>query len=102
MRGYVAHSNYLRYALNHIHTNSYNKDAMSDERVSFSEEQLSELLKRQRHKGAERTFGYVFASSILAAIVVGLAYSHLDAGQSMILTATVLISAAAYAMVTSN
>jgi hypothetical protein len=75
---------------------------MPDERVSFSEEQLSDLLEKQRRKGAERTFGYVFASSILAAIVVGLAYSHLDAGQSMILTATVLISAAAYAMVTSN
>lgn len=75
---------------------------MSDERTSYSEEQLSELLKRQRLKGAERTFGYIFASSILAAVVVGLASSHLDAGESMMLTATILIGAAAFAMITSN
>lgn len=75
---------------------------MPNERVSFSEEQLSDLLQKQRLKGAERTFGYVFASSILAAIVVGLAASRLDAGQSMILTATILISAAAFAMITSD
>jgi len=75
---------------------------MPDERVSFSEEQLSDLLEKQRRKGAERTFGYVFASSILAAIVVGLASSYLDASQSMILTATILISAAAFAMITSD
>lgn len=75
---------------------------MPDEKASFSEEQLSELLKRQRLKGAERTFRYIFASSILAAVVVGLASSHLDAGESMIATATILISAAAFAMITSN
>ncbi len=75
---------------------------MSEEKVSFSEEQLSDLLQKQRVKGAERTFLYVFASSILAGIAVGLANSHLDAGQSMILTATILTSAAGYAVFTSK
>lgn len=75
---------------------------MTNERVSFSEEQLSDLMKRQRLQGAERTFKYIIASSILAAIVIGLASSHIDAVQAALMTVIILNSATAFAVVTSN
>ena len=75
---------------------------MTNERISFSEEQLSDLMKRQRLQGAERAFKYIIASSILAAIVIGLASSLIDAGQAAIVTVIILNSATAFAVVTSN
>jgi len=75
---------------------------MPEERISISEEQLSELMKSQRLKGAERSFKYVFASAIVAALITAIASNFIDEYQTLILAITILVSAAAYAMITSD
>lgn len=72
---------------------------MDDNRTSFSDEQLSDLVRAQRKKGGERVFVYVFGASLLAAVVSGLLSHYID-GSELILAVTFMLCGGAFALAT--
>lgn len=74
---------------------------MSDLEKNYSVEQISGLMKSQRRKGAERAFAYVFASSLLSAVITPLLGRYLESGE-VVFSIAVVLCGAAYALVTSN
>ena len=75
---------------------------MDGKKSSFTDEQISDLMKSQRRKGAERAFGYVFASSCLSALISPFLGKYLESGGVVLFSITVVVCGAAYALITSG
>lgn len=70
---------------------------MDRNRTNFTDEQLSDLMRGQRRKGAEISFGYVFCAGLLAAVLVPLLKDYL-AGQEIVFALTLVICGAGFAI----
>lgn len=71
----------------------------AEERISLSNEQLDDLLKSWKRKGADRTLAFVFIGSIPLAVVGGL-LSNVSPGQVVVACATYYCTIAALAIFT--
>ena len=71
----------------------------SEERISLSKEQLDDLLKSWKRKGADRALAFVFVASLPLAIVGGL-LSNASPSQVVVACATYYCAVAALAIFT--
>ena len=69
------------------------------ENITLSTEQLDDLLKRWKRKGADRALGFVFVGSLPLAVVGGL-LSNVPPGQVVVACATYYCTIAALAILT--
>lgn len=67
---------------------------------NLSDEQLDDLLKRWKRKGAERSLRFVIGGSLVAAIAGGLIASHTTPSNMLIACITYFCAVAALAVFT--